>query len=454
MKFDVWAPTILIPVAAAYVVRGIFATLEHYWPHDYFGFDSGGTIDPVTHRSLIRFVCWRALPVFLAATLVANTLDQLSGRSRMGCGVFVAAYLALSVVPAVLQAHRAPGQRLLRVAILLNVVISVVIAAVSLSAYLVRARTRGMVPAPSVLVEALWTAAFLSAVSMLFLRSIQSRSSLQDLVRASRSELGPELIRYARNRAADYSVDPLIAEAVLIVENLQRPKWIRWMERRKAVLLPEGTYGAMQVGSPSALTDRESIDLAMSRHLRGAQIPSSWSAYNGSAERGLSQAVEGFHRYNPAIKWRDLVLRVLAEISPQTESPTRGAMSGTFGSSETWVGDPESFLRVSDVKYDHAFVGLTVTIPDICESVVEARLVDAEGRAIWVSRSSFGAPAGRRKAALTWLPGNRAATALVVEVLDDSAKACRVDLPKTWTTAIDHWLPDPQPTVRDEHQSS
>jgi hypothetical protein len=53
---------------------------------------------------------------------------------------------------------------------------------------------------------------------------------------------------------------------------MQRPPWVRQIERRLGWVMREGSYGLMQVRSRKPLSDIESVDLALSTLLRGARI--------------------------------------------------------------------------------------------------------------------------------------------------------------------------------------
>jgi hypothetical protein len=58
----------------------------------------------------------------------------------------------------------------------------------------------------------------------------------------------------------------------MLTENLQRPRWLRTLERLKGRFAPHGTYGIMQVESDRPLSDRESVLVAVRDHFAGTAV--------------------------------------------------------------------------------------------------------------------------------------------------------------------------------------
>lgn len=65
----------------------------------------------------------------------------------------------------------------------------------------------------------------------------------------------------SRSRGVDYKM----ALALLAVENLQRPRWFRWLELKIPGDRSSRTTGVVQQAGAS--TDRESVDLAIDRYM-------------------------------------------------------------------------------------------------------------------------------------------------------------------------------------------
>ncbi|MGH8926498.1 MAG: hypothetical protein ACRDWA_18020, partial [Acidimicrobiia bacterium] len=125
-----------------------------------------------------------------------------------------------------------------------------------------------LVPGPDELRSDLWTALLAAILGAAFVKATSSRGvDVPALVDYAKLQVGPELLSYARNRALEVSTDPDLVEAILLVESLQRPKWLRGLERRFGWLLGFKTYGVMQVTSDKPLSDKESIDRAVHNYL-------------------------------------------------------------------------------------------------------------------------------------------------------------------------------------------
>src|SRR5215207_5321217 len=73
--------------------------------------------------------------------------------------------------------------------------------------------------------------------------------------------------------AAQHGTDPLLVESIMMVENVQRPRWFRTAERLKGIFAKPGTYGIMQVASPRPLSDKDSIRIAIETRLAGQTVP-------------------------------------------------------------------------------------------------------------------------------------------------------------------------------------
>ncbi len=82
------------------------------------------------------------------------------------------------------------------------------------------------------------------------------------------------------------------------VENLQRPGWIRAIERTAGRLLPIGSYGLMQVQSDAPISDSESIERAISTNLAERSVPTTPEGYvDSEALRSQIRSYNGNERF-------------------------------------------------------------------------------------------------------------------------------------------------------------
>jgi hypothetical protein len=145
--------------------------------------------------------------------------------------------------------------------------------------------------------KALWTGAFVSVIAVIALNTTNQRRGPGDLADTARREADDELTTYARNRAREAGTDEHLVLAILYTENLQRPPWFRRLEYLKGRLFPHGSYGIMQVTSPRPISDKESIDMAIEKYLRGVQIP---TREYGLPDREVLMKVLEHYNDNPA----------------------------------------------------------------------------------------------------------------------------------------------------------
>lgn len=93
------------------------------------------------------------------------------------------------------------------------------------------------------------------------------------------------------------NADEHLVMAVACVENMNRPKWFRVMEKLKSYILPKGTYGIMQIYSDKWLSDQESIRKAVEEKFKGT----------------------GFNCKNPS--WKESYDDILAEYNASIDYP-------------------------------------------------------------------------------------------------------------------------------------
>ncbi|MFY1702646.1 hypothetical protein ACN28G_13020 [Micromonospora sp. WMMA1923] len=144
--------------------------------------------------------------------------------------------------------------------------------------------------------KAIWTAAFVAVVAVIALRDNSKYHDTEEIVTRSRREVGDELLAIGRQAAAEFSADATLVEAIILTENLERPRWFRGLERLKGKFFSSGSYGVMQVWSENPISDGDSIWIAVRQHLSGSSASLSYSDYGFVDHEQLSHAL---HAYNP-----------------------------------------------------------------------------------------------------------------------------------------------------------
>jgi len=155
--------------------------------------------------------------------------------------------------------------------------------AAATAAYLLRGQLAPLVPPPEEMTAALWTGLFAAVVAVASIRAFSAPPiEPADLIERSESEIPRELFVFSDATADEFSADRSLVRSIMIVENLQRPPWIRRLERIKGRIVKPGSYGIMQMTASHPLSDRESIRLAVGEFLGGTralETQDRWSAF-------------------------------------------------------------------------------------------------------------------------------------------------------------------------------
>lgn len=123
-----------------------------------------------------------------------------------------------------------------------------------------------LIPDIADIIVDMWVGIIGIILFFMFLQLINIDRSYEGAINRIRKQIDSHFMRYVRSTVTDTGFDFRLFEAVLIAESLQRPRWFRILERLKGLVWKSGTYGVMQVRSDRPLSDRESIDKALSEY--------------------------------------------------------------------------------------------------------------------------------------------------------------------------------------------
>lgn len=166
----------------------------------------------------------------------------------------------------------------------------------------------GMIPSIDGIVDNLW-AAFLSSILTGYLIQVYGAKFVSsiDIVSRSFDSLSAEIIREIEKASAKYRADKVLVMAICTVENIQRPLWVRNIEKLKSRVFKLGTYGIMQVKSNQYIPDALSIDSAVKKYFSNTQ-DKEWT------DVSLKRAIL---KYNNDKKYLNLVLEAYYYLSPK-----------------------------------------------------------------------------------------------------------------------------------------
>ena len=243
-------------------LRLFFSVLKSQWPELYWG--SEASRHPLMNRGLRAYLMWRFVPVAAAVAATGRVLSSADHSSRWAL-IVVVLHIADTNGRALWGLARGhyPDRR---IALTVFHVITIIwICGAGVIGYFAMKPLRGYLPTAAAISSDLWSARAAGFVGAFLMRRVSTTAPTSKLLAVSRSEIPDHLWTYAEELSVSASLDPVIAHSILLVENLQRPAWVRFLERQKGRFLRPGSYGIMQMQGSHVLSDEESIRLGIER---------------------------------------------------------------------------------------------------------------------------------------------------------------------------------------------
>ena len=156
------------------------------------------------------------------------------------------------------------------------------------------------------LTDNIWSA-LLTVILIEYLRLLYTEKSIdiEEVIKRSKKNIEPDVFKMIDYVSTKFKVNPTLLKAICIVENIQRPKWIRKIENIKAIFRQTGTYGIMQVKSNHPISDLQSIEIA-------AKI-----FFPNTADiQNYETTTQKIASYNDSIQYRDLVIITMNYLDP------------------------------------------------------------------------------------------------------------------------------------------
>mgnify|MGYP001588862971 CR=1 FL=1 len=121
-----------------------------------------------------------------------------------------------------------------------------------------------LTPTLSGLVDNIWSSLITALLAVYLYKIYQNQKVSQDeLFDQSFKKLSPRLIKFIEEYCVEKMADKNLVLAICIVENIQRPSWLRKVEGIKSIIFRRGSYGIMQVQSDKLLNDEQSVKKAI-----------------------------------------------------------------------------------------------------------------------------------------------------------------------------------------------
>jgi hypothetical protein len=121
-------------------------------------------------------------------------------------------------------------------------------------------------------IDNLWAALFSSILTVFLYRMYTNKyTSEEAVIEKSSKSLSAKLVNHINAACEKYKAKKELVMAICITENIERPSWVRKLERIKSLVFKPGTYGIMQVASNKYINDLDSIDKAVELHFKGTE---------------------------------------------------------------------------------------------------------------------------------------------------------------------------------------
>jgi hypothetical protein len=260
--------TVIAGLAAAAALWLFYGAVQNRWPEQYSAIST--VLDSYIREHLWMYLAFRLVPVYLVGVFIAVIVERAKGSIPLALTIMTVAHLTLTNGRSIVLLLRSRSSKRMQTLLIYNAVVVVVVVLTTAAAGLTFRLWDGLVPNPSDLVVAAWAGVFAVILAVSAQRLVRFRGENgEELLAHAKRDIGSSPWQYAEEAAERQATDPLLIQAILAAEALQRPHWIRRLERTKGRILPRGTYGVAQVASDQPLSDQESID----------RLCSSWAGY-------------------------------------------------------------------------------------------------------------------------------------------------------------------------------
>jgi hypothetical protein len=260
--------SVWIALLTSAILFGAYRAVEWRWPERYLGMSQ--TFGLSSQETWFRFVLYRAIPTYVFAATCLVTVERLGGYVWVSGVVLWLASVAAThgkvVVQGIIRRWGEANYAGYHLAMILMLTTVLFIAGASRQAWGL------LVPPPAELLSALWSGLLVAGLGGFVIFAVRPRPDWAPaygpsylLDRATR-DVGVGELDWLFAECVRTGADPVLLKSLLVVEAVQRPKWLRQVERLGFRFGMVRTSGVMQISAPRPLSDRESITAAAEAH--------------------------------------------------------------------------------------------------------------------------------------------------------------------------------------------
>lgn len=280
---------VVVGVLGGLALKVLYMSVASEWPAQYASARS--MLESWSRGSLPRHLVFRGLPAFVTCLLATSFALQSSYDTACTAGALAATFLLVTDVGAVLKEPLFVLRRP-RLIILHGTGVAITGLAIFGAHFLASVATPVM-PTPRELIVSAWQALFVALAiggTKFILTTLKPQGSPTEPLEA----LPPQLKKAASIASHKHDCDAAFLMALILEENLQRPPWMRKLERITPIGRRNGTYGIAQVPGPPNMSDEESIEILATRYAGFHPSWRNWSINRPELEFQIEQ-----HNHDP-----------------------------------------------------------------------------------------------------------------------------------------------------------
>lgn len=292
------------------ILFAFYKAFKTNWPEQYFSLNNKS--DYFLSISPIRLVLFRFLPPLVTFTMIAAILFDSASTNII---------LKVAVLSSLIHIFFTNFQALKKLlngdntlkryvntyaqVILQIVSMALVLGAAIASSFASKTEVvKAIKPTWTGLIDNIWSSVIIG-IFIVFILDLYKNKDIDEteIIDASMKSIDKKVFDKISTVCEEKNANEVLVKSICVIENLQRPKWIRFFEHVKSFIFRKGSYGIMQFSSGKWISDDTSIELAVEKYFP--------NTVDVSTEDELREIIK---KYNSNPDYVDLVLICMRRI--------------------------------------------------------------------------------------------------------------------------------------------
>lgn len=272
--------TIFLSALTVVSIYSFYRFFESKWPENYFSNDDKTSI--FISVSPMRFLLFRMLPVAIIISLIFAIEKNIPTKERILWGIFIAfVHAILSNGVSLFKILTKNNSVKIYINRLLQIGTNVLTILIVICGGAIGGLLSGIIifqkltPTFQGIIDNLWSSFIAIAAFFTFKKIYQlanNKTKTINIYEKSYEKIGAELLNFIKEKSKENYADFELVLAVCMIENIQRPKWFRELEKLAWTIFRKGgTYGIMQIKSSAYISDKESISIAIDKYFKNTK---------------------------------------------------------------------------------------------------------------------------------------------------------------------------------------